>query len=168
MLGPIGHHDCTCASVSSMSVQGVGRTETNLKEVDRTSIIEGIDEVASALRSLGCADAAVAVLRAWSNVEAWMRSTGRVSLELQCYTTSRILHDELKKYAIPGGIVEGDIEVGHHDYLEHRANMISMQNFFAFVDLASFQFRQTDGFMLVTTPDRDVMRAALAAEYHWL
>jgi hypothetical protein len=135
--------------------------------VDETRVFEGIEEIAASLRSLDSPDAATSIEDGWSCVQEWMAREGLSSLEYQCYTTSRLLMDQFKKFGVAAGILEGDIEIGPHDYLEHRANLIRAENFFAFVDLASRQFGRADGFMLVSPPSAKVLKAALEEEYHW-
>lgn len=138
--------------------------------VHKPLIVEGIAGIALSLRSLDSEDAAQSIRGAWSSIQGWMLRKGLSTLECQCYTTSRLLQDQFDKFGVPGGILAGDIEMGPNDYLEHRANMIRTERYFAFVDLASRQFGRTDadGFMLVSPPSASVMKAALAAEYHWL
>ena len=136
--------------------------------VYNTQIVEGIEEIAHSLRSLDSSDAARCILDGWAGVQEWMLQKGISSLEYQCYTTSRLLQDQFNKFGVNGGILAGDIEIGPHDYLEHRANLVRTEKYFAFVDLASRQFREVDGFMLISPPVPEDMKAALAAEYRWL
>ena len=78
----------------------------------------------------------------------WLRRTHIQSLEGSCYTTSRFVQDEFNRMGVSGVILEGCIEVGRNDYLEHRANLVWTVNFYAFIDLASRQFgRAIDGLL---------------------
>lgn len=138
-------------------------------KVDETITVEGITTIAASLRALDSENTAAAILHGWSSLLEWMAREGLSSLEYECYTTSRLLQDQFDYYGVTGGsILVGDIEIGPNDYLEHRANLIRTERYFAFVDLASRQFRHTDGFMLVSPPSTAMMKAALATEYRWV
>lgn len=129
---------------------------------------KGVDCVAAYLHERGSGEVGDAILAAWQRIQEWMAQDQIQSLAGWCYKTSRLVQDEFNRVGVTGGILEGNIEVGPHDWLEHRANIVQNVNFYAFIDLASRQFgRATDGFMIVSTPKAAVMKAALASEYSW-
>lgn len=143
--------------------------EDDLEAMDSgVVVLEGVDCVAAYLHNRGSDEVGDGIVAAWQRIQDWMAQTHIQSLEGSCYTTSRFVQDEFNRMGVSGGILEGCIEVGRNDYLEHRANLVRTVNFYAFIDLASRQFgRATDGFMIVSAPKAAVMKAALASEYSW-
>lgn len=110
------------------------------------------------------------LLDALSDESAGLHPLGRPSAEGMCLILCRRMHELLAASGIDSMIVEGDVEIAHHDWLEHYVVLIPTQSCWLLLDPSASQLpwlSRSSYAVIITAPKPEAALGALASVLRW-